>query len=92
MPHVLDDIDIPQHPSLSPEYDERHALPRGLPAPRCERSWFLVLLCRLITPTPRLPMRWQGHGTPGAPRFQTPLDILAREYPDLHLRVMAGMG
>jgi hypothetical protein len=29
---------------------------------------------------------------PGAPRFETPLDILAREHPDIHLRVMAGLG
>jgi hypothetical protein len=92
MPHVLEDPILEEHTALSPESDKLHALPLGLPASRYERSHLLAFLRRLFTPAPRLRTRPQEHCASGTPRFETPLDILAREYPDLHLRVMAGMG
>jgi len=92
MPHVLDDTDTLEHPSPSPTGDALHALQFGLPASQGERSRFLALLRHLLIPAPRLRTRRQEHCALGAPRFETPLDILAREYPDLHLQVIAGMG
>ena len=93
MPHVLKDPDIlEEHTALSPECDELHALPLGLPTSPRGRSRFLTFLHHLITPVPRLRTRRQEHCAPGAPRFETALDILAREHPDIHLRVMSGIG
>jgi hypothetical protein len=93
MPPVLEDPDIlEEHTALSPECDELHALPLGLPTAPRGRSRFLTLLRRLITPVPRLRTRRQECCVPGAPRFEVPLDILAREHPDIHLRVMSGIG
>jgi hypothetical protein len=93
MPPVLEDPDIlEEHIALSPEYDALHALPLVLPSPWRKCSRLLALLRRLITPVPRLRPRRQEYCAPGASRFEAPLDILAREYPDIHLRVMSGMG
>ena len=86
MPPVIDDTDILEHPSPASQGNECHE------SSRWERSPILAWLSRLFTPVPRLRTRRQEHCALGAPRFETPLDILAREYPDLHLRVIAGMG
>ena len=93
MPHILEDPDIlEEHTALSPACDELQTLPLGLPTAPHGRSRFLTFLRRLFTPVPRLQTRRQEHCAPGAPRFETALDILAREYPDIHLRVMSGIG
>ena len=93
MPHILNDTDIlEEHTALSPECDTPDTLPLGLPTSPRERSHFLTFLRRLITPRRRPRICQQGYCAPRAPRFEMPLDILAREHPDLHLRVMAGMG
>jgi hypothetical protein len=93
MPHVLDDPDIlEEHTTVSSACDELHALPLGLPTAPRGRSRFLTFLRRLITPIPRPRTRRQVCCVPGAPRFETPLDMLAREHPDIHLRVMGGIG
>jgi hypothetical protein len=93
MPHVLEAPDIlEEHTAPSPACNELHALPLALPSSRRARSRLLAFLRRLITPAPRLRTRRQEYCTPSAPRFETSLDILAREYPNIHLRVMAGMG
>ena len=93
MPHILDDTDIlEEHTTLSPACDELHALPLGLSTSPRGRSRFLAFLRRLLTPAPRLRTRRQKHCALGVHRFETPHDILAREHPDLHLRIMAGMG
>jgi len=85
MPHVLEDPDVLEDdPVLSPTYDALHALTT---APR-ERSHVLTLLRWLITPVPRLRTRRVA----GTPQIETALDVLAREHPDIHLRLMAGMG
>ena len=86
MPPVLDDTDILEYPSPASQGDESHELSRR------ERSRLLAFLRRLFTPVPRLRACRQEYCATGAPRFETPLDFLAREYPDIHLRVMAGMG
>ena len=92
MPHILDDTDIlEEHTTLSPACDELHALPLGLPTSPRGRSRFLAFLRCLFTPVPRLRTRRQEYCAL-VHRFETPLDILAREHPDIHLRVMAGMG
>jgi hypothetical protein len=83
---VIDETDILEYPSPALQGDACHA------SSRQERSHVLALLRRLFTPVPRLRLRQQECCVPGAPRFETPLDILAREHPDVHLRVMAGMG
>jgi hypothetical protein len=86
MPHVLEEPDVlEEDPVLSPTCDELYAAPR-------ERSSIRAWLRRLRTPVPRLRTRRQVCSTAGTPRFETALDVLAREHPDVHLRVMAGMG
>jgi len=93
MPHVLEDPDIlEEHTALSPACDELQTLPLELPTSLRGRSRFLAFLRRLFTPVPRLRTRRQECCVSRAPRFETSLDILAREHPDIHLRIMAGMG
>jgi hypothetical protein len=93
MPPVLDAPNsLEEHPILSPACNERAALPRAQPSSRRERSHVLEWLCRLLTPVPRLRPHRQAYGAPGTPRLETPLDILAREHPDIHLRVLSGIG
>jgi hypothetical protein len=92
MPHVLDDTDILIYPSTSSTDDEPHALPPGLPA-AARGGWrFLTSLRCLLAPAPRLRRRPQEHRAPGASRCNTALDILAREYPNSHLQLMAVIG
>jgi hypothetical protein len=93
MPPVLDDPNILEAPAiLSPACNEREALPRAQPSSRRKRSRVLGWLRRLITPVPRLRPPRQAYGAPGTPRVETTLDILAREHPDIHLRVMSSIG
>jgi hypothetical protein len=83
---VLDNTDILEHPSSASQCHECHE------SSQHEGSPFLAWLARLCTPVPRLRPRRQERCALGTPRFEAPLDILAREYPDIHLRVMSGMG
>jgi len=92
MPRVLEDTDILEHPSPSAASDTLHALPLGLPTAPRGRSRLQTFLRRLFTPVPRLRPRRQECCVPGAPRFETPLDMLAREHLDIYLLVMGGMG
>jgi hypothetical protein len=93
MPPVLDDPNIlAEYTILSPACNGREALPRAQPTSRRECSHVLAWLCRLITPVPRLRPHRQEYGAPGTPRVETGLDMLAREHPDIHLRVMSGIG
>jgi hypothetical protein len=92
MPHVLEDPDIlEEHITLSPACDELDTLSRALPSFRPKRTPVLAWLGRLFTSVPRLGPRQQGYCAPRAPRFETPLDILAREHPDVLLRVMSSI-
>jgi hypothetical protein len=86
MRSVINDTDILEHPSPALQGDACHE------SFRQERSHVLAWLRRLFTPVPRLRPRRQACCVPGVPRFDTPLDLLAREHPDIHLRVMAGLG
>ena len=52
----------------------------------------LAFFRSLFTPALRPRTRPQGACAVGTPRCETALDILAREYPDLHLRIMSVMG
>jgi hypothetical protein len=92
MPHVLDDTDILECASASAADDAPPALPLELPESAPGRSRFLTLLRRLIASAPRLRTHPQKHGIPGTPRFTTSLDLLARQYPDSHLWIMAVVG
>ena len=84
MPQVLEAPDVLEDdPVLSPTCDELHALTT---APH-ERSYVMTLLRRLVTPMPRL---WTRR-VAGTPQVETALDVLAREHPDVHLRILAGM-
>jgi hypothetical protein len=90
MPRALEDPEIlEEHTAVSPVGD---ALPLGMPTAPRGHSRLQTFLRRLITPVPRLRTRRQDHCHPGKPRFEAPLDVLAREHPDIHLRLMAGMG
>jgi hypothetical protein len=92
MPHVLNDTDILDYPSAASTDDTLPARPLGLPTSTRGRAPFLPFLRHLFGPRPS---RWtcrQEPCTPGAPRYETALDILAREYPDSHLRIMAVIG
>ena len=93
MPHVLEDPDIlEEHTALSPACDKLQTLPLELPTSLRGRSRFLAFLRRLFTPVPRLRPRRQECCVPGAPRFETSLDMLAREHLDIYLLVMGGIG
>jgi hypothetical protein len=83
---VLDETDILEHPFPALQDNECHE------SFRQERSHVLAWLRRLFPPVPRLRPRQPQCCVLGAPRFETPLDLLAREHPDIHLRVMAGLG
>jgi hypothetical protein len=83
---VLDNTDILEHPSPTSQGNECHESAQRAGSP------FLAWLGRLCTLVPRLRPRRQERCALGTPRFETPLDILAREHPDIHLRVMSGMG
>ncbi|HEY7494479.1 MAG TPA: hypothetical protein VIH59_25685 [Candidatus Tectomicrobia bacterium] len=84
MPHVIEDPEILTHPSPAATGD----------APRARRACprFLALFQHLITPPPGLQTRQQEHNPPGAPQFETPLDLLARRHPNLHLWLMSVIG
>jgi hypothetical protein len=91
MPRVLKDSDaLAAHMALLPTCDERETLPQRLPACPQERSPVLAWLGRLFLPVPR--PRRQAYGVPVTSQFVAPLDILARDYPDIHLWIMAGLG
>ncbi|HEY7491384.1 MAG TPA: hypothetical protein VIH59_09790 [Candidatus Tectomicrobia bacterium] len=92
MPRVLEDTDILEYPSSSPADDTFHVLPPGMRTSPRECSCFLTFLSRLLTPVSRLRPRRQECGVPGTPRFETPLDMLAREHFDIYLLVMGGIG
>ena len=93
MPHVLEAPNtLEERIALSPEGDELDTLPLALPSFRRERTHVLAWLGRLCSPVPRLRPCRQEYCVPSAPRCEAPLDILAREYPDIHLRVMSGIG
>ena len=83
---VIDETDILEYPSPALQGDACHE------SSRQEHSPVLACLRRLFTPVPRLRPRRQKCCIPGSPRFETPLDLLAREHSDIHLRVMAGLG
>jgi hypothetical protein len=85
MPHVLEDPDVlEEDTTLSPACDELYAAPRG-------HSHVMTLLRRLVPPVPRRRPRRKECCVAGAPWVETALDVLAREHPDIHLRVVAGM-
>ena len=86
MPPTLDDTHILEYPSPASQGDESHESSRRACSP------VLAWLGRLFTPVPRLRPRRQECGVPGAPRFETPLDMLAREHLDIYLLVMGGIG
>jgi hypothetical protein len=93
MPRVLEDPNaLAAHMALCPTCDEHETLPSALPSYQQERSPVLAWLGRLFTPLPRPRPRRQGDCALGTRRFETPLDVLAREYPDLHLWVISSIG
>ena len=83
MPPVLDTPEILDNP-IPASHGDVHPGPS-----RRERPPVLAWLGRLFSPVPRRRGRQQAGGVPGASRFETPLDRLAREHPALHLQGMA---
>jgi hypothetical protein len=92
MPDVLDDTDILDHSSPSSAGNALHTGPHRWPTVRREYARFLALFQHLCTPAPELQLHQQGHGTSGASPFETPLDLLARHHPSLHLWLMSCIG
>jgi hypothetical protein len=76
----------------SPTGAALETLPRARPSCPRERSPLLAWLGCVFMPVPRLRPRQQEACTLGTRRFEAPLDILAREHPAIHLRVMSGIG
>lgn len=89
MLHVMDDTETLEH-AAAPAGDKTHARTRALPPPR-GRFPLLAAVGRLFTALwRRCPQ--EPHGVRGSQQFELPLDILAREHPDIYLRLMTGAG
>jgi hypothetical protein len=88
MPHVLDDTDILEHSSPAAEYDDLHERSRALQASRRGHVSLLAVLRSL-----RMPLRHWHSSQTQAHRVLTPqepemsMDTLARQYPDIYLRI-----
>ena len=85
MPRVTTDDDLWENPSPTAACATAELLPRV-------RFPLLAALRTLFTPALRLRTRPQGVCAWETPRCETALDLLAREHPDLHLRLMSGLG
>ena len=87
MPSVMD------APELM-EYVETHDLTieRELPQQRRARPGFWRTLAHKITAHLRPPPRTRHTSSSGMPRpFETPADLLARQYPTLYIRAICGV-
>lgn len=91
MPHVIDDTDTLEHTASSSACDETHAQALALPPSRRGRPHILAGVGRFFTALWRLRPQ-EPHGTRGMQQFELPLDRLARQHPDLYLRIMTGAG
>jgi hypothetical protein len=89
MPHVTDDTDILERTIT---FERSETPPQVQSPPRRGGFRLFIILRRLITFArgPRA-LRAQ-HNAPHTREFELPLDVLARKYPDLYMRVMTGSG
>jgi hypothetical protein len=92
MPHIIDVPDFLEHTSPPSDCDTSHALPLPLPAARRGRSTLFASLRGCLTALRRRWTHQTPHEVPRLPSFELPMDILARQYPDLYLRTMTGSG
>jgi hypothetical protein len=92
MPHVIDDTDMLEHATSTPDYDTVQALPLVLPSARRGRSTLRASLRSLFTSIRRVRLYRQQPAVSGMQQFELPMDILARQHPDLYLRCMTGTG
>lgn len=92
MPYVTDDTDVLESTSLSPKYDAAQSLPRVLPPSRRGGWRILTALRGWLTPARRQQALHTPPCLPHTRQFELPLDMLARKYPDLYLRLMNGSG
>jgi hypothetical protein len=92
MPHVIDDPDVLEHSTTTPDCDETQALPRVLPSARRGHPRLFAVLRGLFTTLRRRRTPREQPAIPRTQPFELPMDILAREHPDLYLRSMSGIG
>jgi hypothetical protein len=87
MPHVIDDTDILEHISSSPDSYDIHALPLVLPATRRGRGKLLAVLRGLFTSLRRRRIYREQTPTPGTDQYELSMDMLARKYPNIYLQL-----
>ena len=92
MPHVTDDTDILEQTATAYERDEVLPLPLVLPPSRRGGFRLLATLRGWFTASRKQRARQVPQDTAAIRKFELPLDILARKYPDLYIRVMTGVG
>jgi hypothetical protein len=89
MPHVTDDTDILEHSTIA--FKCSKTLPYAPPSRRGGFRLFAALRRLLTCTRGQRPLRAQQKAQ-NTREFELPLDILARKYPDLYIRAMAGSG
>jgi hypothetical protein len=92
MPHVIDDTDVLDYTTPSPTCDEIQVRALALSPSRRGRSHRFAALRNFF-----ISLRWvrthqEPHGVGDIRQFELPMDILARQHPDLYLRSMVGTG
>jgi hypothetical protein len=92
MSAVIDETDVLEHSTTTPDCDELQALPLVLPSARRGLPTRIASLCGFCTSLWRRRTPQAQHNVPKTPPFELPMDLLARKYPDLYLRSMTGMG
>jgi len=92
VPHVTDDTDILEQVATAYERDQVRALPLVPPPSRHGGSRLLAALCALFTPARKSRALRAQQSAPAVRKFEMPIDIMARQYPDIYIRVMSGTG
>ena len=90
MPHVTDDTDILERTITS--FERSETLPQVQSPPRRGGFQLFIILRRLIAFARGQRALRAQHNAPHTREFELPLDVLARKYPDLYMRVMTGSG
>jgi hypothetical protein len=92
MPHVTYDPDILEQAATAYERDQVQSLPLVPPPSRHGGSRLLAALCALFTPARKSRALRAQQSAPTVRKFELPIDIMARQYPDIYIRVMSGSG
>jgi hypothetical protein len=87
MPAVIDDTDVLEHTTSSPDYTTAHTLPLVLPASRRRPSQFIASLRGLCTLLRRLRPHQIQPCVPEMPQCELSMDIMAWKYPKIYRRI-----